>query len=428
MWVLYNSLVHIGVFCLRFGALINKKIAHAYEGRKKQRPSLIHFAQHVKQPIWIHCASAGEFEQVRALANRLCAQAPVLLTFFSASGYEKLSTEPQWKSCVFYLPFDTAGRVRWFIELVRPQIGIFVKYELWPNVLRAAKRQNVRLYLLSVVLRDKHKRWYNVFARMALRQFDTVLVQEEYSARVLAQMNGRQKCLVLGDTRVDSVRERVQQRAAKPIDWVETFKADKHLLILGSTWPADENMLKAAPEVYTHVSVKTLIVPHEIHPRHIERLCARFQAKAFSQMTYEQLAQSHIVILNQIGRLADLYQYADSVYVGGGWRTGLHNILEPAAWGKCIFIGAKHAFHFKEVRELHAGEALVVLRRPSDFTSVFLSFLDNDPLRLAYGQRARRYIDAQAGATDRAFQVIRANLRLTSCKNLLVKTDCISHP
>lgn len=351
--------------------------------------------------IWIHVASLGEFEQGRPLIEKIRREHPeykILLTFFSPSGYEIRKNYDQ-VDYIFYLPIDTPGKARRFLDIAHPEIAIFVKYEFWINLLSELRRRSIRSYVVSAIFRRDSIffRPYGGYWRMALESFDTIFVQNDDSKNLLAEL-GFDNVVVAGDTRFDRVAEIAA--AAKKIALVEHFKNGQRLLIAGSTWAPDEELLLQL--INENPSLKFIIAPHEMDEGRIARLLAETRGGAvrYSQCTADQqFADTQLLILDTMGILSSVYAYAEWGYIGGGFGAGIHNTLEAATFGLPIAFGPRYE-KFKEARDLVTLGAATPIHSYEELKVWFAPLRDEEQLRLQYSRIAEDYTYNHQGATN----------------------------
>jgi 3-deoxy-D-manno-octulosonic-acid transferase len=293
--------------------------------------------------VWFHCASLGEFDQGLPVMNAYKEAFPesfLIVTFFSPSGMEFYNKRDHQVDLALYLPLDTKINARKFVAHFKPQKVFFVKYEFWYNHLKCARRKGAEIYGVSSLFRPGHRffKWYGGFFRKALRLFDHFYVQDQRSKDLLNSI-GIEQVTVTGDTRYD--RMLAVKSKSQPNEIIRTFIEEKPVLILGSSWTIDEEIL--VPALFElRQQFKIIIAPHDISEKHIEQISAEFDHEVERYTDFRNLGKD-ILILNTIGQLTNAYQYADLAYIGGGFTGKLHNILEPGAFGIPIFFGPKHS-------------------------------------------------------------------------------------
>lgn len=358
--------------------------------------------------IWVHCSSLGEFEQGRPLIESIKQEYPdykIVLTFFSPSGYEIRKNYAE-ADYVYYLPMDSHRNARRFVEMVNPALAVFVKYEFWYYYLSQLKKAAVPTILVSATFRKGQtffKPHGGLFRKM-LRCFDYLFVQDEESKQLLETIGLKDNVIVAGDTRYDRVL--AIAASVKPFPLIEKFKEKDKLIIAGSTWPEDEDLLKHAlpslPEDW-----KLVIAPHEIDEPHIEHLQNMFAGHSvlYSELSEEPVGY-RVLIIDNIGMLSSLYSYGEIAYVGGGFQKGgIHNVLEPAVFGLPVFFGPVYD-KFVEAKALVSRLHAFPISEKEHFNNLLRKLMDDDKRRHSMRKAIQDYIAAQTGATRRILDVV----------------------
>ena len=345
MYTLYNFVLILAEFFLRIIALFNKKLRLFIDGRKEVFSKLKNEIPSGSKIIWIHCASLGEFEQGRPIIEKLKINYPshkTVLTFFSPSGYE-VRKNYKGADVICYLPLDTKKSAKKFIQLTNPALAIFVKYEFWPNILRELKNQQIKTILVSGIFRENQAffKGYGAWMRKSLKGFSYFFVQDDNSKNLLNSV-GFTNVEKSGDTRFDRVFEITQQN--NELNFVSEFKGANLLLVCGSTWKEDEDLLIDYINNSVSKNQKYIFAPHNIKEKEIIELKQRLNKKTilYSEKENQNIADAEVFIIDAIGFLTKIYSYADIAFVGGGFATGLHNVLEPATFGIPIIIGPEY--------------------------------------------------------------------------------------
>ena len=343
--------------------------------------------------IWVHCSSLGEFEQGRPFIEELHDKGEkVLLTFFSPSGYEN---QKDFKAAfhVSYLPADSLKNAQTFLEIASPKAAFFVKYEFWFNYIEMLRRKKIPLFLISGVFRNEQYffKFYGRYFAKQLKTLKHLFVQDE-SSKLLLESIGIDQVSISGDTRID----RVWNITSKPMDIpeIEQFAGNSHLFVAGSTWPEDEELLS---ELYAEFKgLKLVIVPHDVSSGHIENISKKFpSAMLFSEFQNNKI-ETDILIVDVIGKLSSLYRYAHFAYIGGGFGKGIHNTLEPAAYGIPIAFGPNY-HKFKEAREMLASNGARLIKDLSDLRKFILDMQEENVKIM--GEINKSYIMENLGAT-----------------------------
>lgn len=412
----YTALVHLA-------APFHPKARAWVAGRRGLWDRLVAKAPQLQGCIWMHCASVGEFEQGRPVLEALHAAhpgRPILVTFFSPSGYEARKDLPL-ATHVEYLPVDSAANGARLVELVRPAAVLWVKYEFWPGMLGALHAARVPTFLVSAIFRPDQPffRWYGAAWRSMLRGFAHLFVQDEAS-RALLHGIGIRHVMVSGDTRFDRVRSIVEANEELPT--ATAFRGGGPVLVCGSTWPADESQLQRVL-VDLGRPVKCLAVPHELSEPGLAATEARFPKPLVRWSELERTptgnvaamlgrAEAGTLLVDRMGLLARLYRHGDVAYVGGGFGDGIHSLLEPAAWGLPVIFGPHHG-KFAEAHGLIAAGGGFAVRNSAELRAVLHRLLTDPEARRTAGEAAARFVRDQAGATARVVGPISAALTHT---------------
>ena len=402
MLFLYNIITLLASQLLKIVALFSPKMKLFLDGRKTVFETLKNKLNSSDKTIWFHAASLGEYEQGLPVIESIKEQFPkhkIIVTFFSPSGYEVRKNNIV-ADVTVYLPLDTISNAKQFIELVRPEMAFFIKYEYWPNYLNELKKNNIRTYLISGILRENQAffKWYGGFYRNALKTFDYFFVQNESSKKLL-QSIGFTNVKVSGDTRFDRVVSILERDNS--LDFIEQFKDNKTTIVIGSSWPKDENLLVNYIDQSSD-DVKFIIAPHNIKAEQIQELKKSITKKTvlFSEKDKVQLSEFNIFIIDIIGILTKIYSYADIAYVGGGFgNPGVHNILEPATFGVPVIIGPNYS-HFAEATALVNMDGCISIQNQVQLNEAFDLIIQNEDERLEKGHICSTFVQMNKGATQ----------------------------
>lgn len=405
MLLIYNIGVRLYFFAIYLASFINKKAKLWINGRKN-----ILYAKDGKS-VWFHFASLGEFEQGRpvlAYFRKMYSEKKIVVTFFSPSGYEIQKNTPL-ADAVYYLPLDTASNSRKFIDAIQPEMAVFTKYEYWYYFFNELNQRDVPLYIISGIFRPEQAffKWYGALHRKMLTFVTCFFVQDEASKQLLHDI-GINNVKVSGDTRFDRVWENA--RAPKELQVVSSFKNNYKLFIAGSTWPDDEKLV--ASLVLDYADWKFIFAPHEISEEKINTLIGLLpnnSAIRYSRLggTHPPLTNYQTLVIDNIGMLSSLYQYANIAYVGGGFGVGIHNTLEAAAFGLPVIFGPNYE-KFKEARDMVAQQIGFTINNEPELKST-VAFLVEDNVRYkAICEKVRDYVEENTGATD----TIVANIKI----------------
>ena len=402
MQFVYNIIINVVQLFLPITAVFNSKMRLFVDGRKHLFDKLLQNISSSDQVIWMHCSSLGEFEQGRPIIEKLKQQFPnhkILLTFFSPSGYEIRKNYNQ-ADLVVYLPLDTKKNARKFIEITHPEIAIFVKYEFWPNLLNELKTNNIITILISGIFREnqqffnKKNSWY----ASQLNAFTHFFVQNKTSVNLLRSKSFYNVTLC-GDTRFDRVFDLASQK--KEINFLQEFSHDKHVLVAGSTWPIDNKFITSYINHFSQKDENFIIAPHNINISEILDLKGKIKKNTilFSELNSDTIKNKEVIIVDSIGLLSSIYSYANVAYVGGGFGSGIHNVLEPATFGIPIVIGPNY-LKFNEASELIELGACSTIATDKDLFKELQFFKNNNQAREQKGIIAKEYVLKNKGATE----------------------------
>ena len=405
MPVLYAIAVGVYHAAVRVAALWNPKARAWVQGRKGLWQRLEARQAELQGCLWLHAASVGEFEQGLPVLEAIKAarpELPVLLTFYSPSGYEArkgLATgRPDGLvTHVEYLPPDSAANAHRLVALLRPRAVLWVKYEFWYHHLHALKAAGVPTFLVSGIFRSSQPffRWYGGAWRRMLGCFTHLFVQNEVSRDLLSGI-GEGNITVSGDTRFDRVMAIVRANEGLAVAKSYRSTAAAPVLICGSTWPEDERIILGALK-RLKTPPRIIIAPHEVNEAHLASIAERFPPPII-RWSSSAGAKGNTLLMDVTGVLARAYRYGDLAYVGGGFGDGIHSLLEAAAWGRPVIFGPKHT-KFAEAQGLIDAGGGFAVRNGEELRAV-LERLLTDPAALARAQEAaRRYVDERVGAT-----------------------------
>ena len=406
MLFIYNLIVVCADFILKIAALFNPKIKLFVDGRKSVYKVLFNKIKAYDKTIWFHAASLGEYEQGLPVMERMKSRFPnhlIVLTFFSPSGYEVRKNNTI-ADVTVYLPLDTQSNVEKFMEIVRPDMAFFIKYEYWPNYLNALKNRETPTYLISGIFRDDQLffKWYGGFYRNALNAFEHFFVQNSKSKDLLLKL-GKLNVTVSGDTRFDRVASILNRDNS--LEFIEEFKNNSLTIVVGSSWPKDESLLVSY--INSTENVKFIIAPHNIKTEQIQALKSSISKKTilFSEVDFTSsnpinLAHFDVFIIDTIGILTKIYSYADIAYVGGGFgNPGVHNILEPATFGVPIVIGTNYS-HFPEATALVNMEGCISISTQEELNEAFDNLIQNQDIRFEKGHICSTFVEMNKNATE----------------------------
>lgn len=415
---LYNALYPVAVVGARVSSLFLPKMREAIAGRAGYEERWRALGASLREaPVMFHVASVGEFEQARPVITAIKRDRPnipVIVTFSSPSGYHFWKRREKSEGGVIhfadYLPFDRARTMRYCLDAAKPRLLVFVKFDLWPNLIWEARARNIPVALIDATLSPSSKRLSGAgqwFYRKLYSALNPILaISEEDAARFAESAPGHPGIAVCGDTRFDRVMERWNARARDVLPLPDDGALT---LIAGSTWPPDEaRLLPALARLFREIpNLRAVIVPHEPTPSHIDPLRRWAMENGLSvRSTSEKDARSaRVVLVDTVGVLAEAYAHAHVAYVGGAFSTGVHSVIEPAIAGLPVVFGPKHDNSFEASQLLVRGAAQAVRDEEATYQAL-KRYLTDEGTRRAAGSAAQAYVQSQIGATEKCMAAL----------------------
>lgn len=432
--ILYNVILPVAAAAARAAAPFNHKIAEGLSGRVRWRErwqrSAASLAGNVPL-VWFHVSSVGEFLQARPvielLEGRLDGHLNVALTFFSPSGMNYFTTHDRAKKSeairfVEYLPIDSANNTRFCLDTLHPDMIVYVKFDLWPNLIFEATRRKIPQILVSGTLSPSSRRLLfparGFYGRLYSGLTAIAAISDEDAERFRLHARDTLEIVTAGDTRFDSVCGRIDTPTAS---LPAALDADaRRFVIAGSTWPRDEAVvIPGFAEIYKRVPGAALIVaPHEPTKERIGEIARSLERVGLPFIRLSALADREtfdepVVVADGLGYLAELYRAGFVAYVGGSFTTGVHNVMEPAVLGLPVLFGPRieNAYEARRLVELDAAR---IVRTAGDFVrEIEPMFLDNE-LHTRRGATARQFIRNSCGATSHCVDLILKHLKSES--------------
>ncbi|OKS88293.1 3-deoxy-D-manno-octulosonic acid transferase [Mucilaginibacter polytrichastri] len=403
MVFLYNIGIRLYFLAVYIASFFNAKAKLWINGRRRQQISA------TDDCTWFHFASLGEFEQGRPVLEALKikdAGIKIVVTFFSPSGYEIRKNTPL-ADAVYYLPLDTAANARLFINTIKPQKAIFTKYEYWYHYFNELQQQQIPLYIVSGIFRPKQVffKWYGSLHRNMLQMVTHFFVQDQASVNLLKSINIT-TATVSGDTRFDRVWANASNPKTLPL--IAEFKNKQKILIAGSTWPEDEELLSIL--ISKHPDWKWIFAPHEIGEERIAKLLNLLPYEGtirYSQLknNTQPIIGTRILVIDNIGMLSSLYQYGEVAYIGGGFGRGIHNTLEAAAFGLPVIFGPNY-LAFKEARDIVELKAGISISDAEQLTEASDLLMNDAEYRDFASKKITAFVQQNTGATENILEAI----------------------
>lgn len=412
MRLLYSLAISLYALGVRCAAIFNTKASQMRAGWKNWDKRFPKELLNGKRIVWFHASSLGEFEQARPVMETFRRRHPeykVVLTFFSPSGYE-VRKNYDGADIVCYLPPDTRRNARRLMQLMHPDIALFVKYDFWFNYLEALNRRKTPTYLFSAIFRPSQYffKWYGTWFARQLQCYRHIFVQNDESRKLLSNIC-ISRCSIAGDTRFDRVNDIAQQ--AKRFPPIEQFIGDSPVLMAGSSWEPDEENILRFVEKYNK-PLKIILAPHQIgesHLQHIEKMFTPDHCVRFSQIDRPDadptLSQRQVLVIDNIGMLSSLYRYATVAYIGGGFGRGIHNTLEAAVFGCPVCFGPNY-HKFQEARELIGCGGAKSYNTPDELIEILAQWFDDDTSRHNAAEACDRYMKSHLGATQTIIETL----------------------
>ena len=417
--ILYTIFLHLYVFGARIKSLWDQKARLWLSGR---RNIFDHIGNNLGIPhekcVWVHCASLGEFEQLRPLLDEIQRVYPgykLVLSFFSPSGYETMK-DYEGAAKVTYLPIDSKANAKQFVEAICPSLVIWVKYEFWFYFLSELKQREIPVILVSGIFREGQPffKWYGAIWQKMLGCFTHFFVQDENSVKLLVGIGIHKNVTRNGDTRFDRVLDIARQ--FEPVPYMQDFCGSSKVIVAGSTWEEDE--IEMLHYVKSHPEIKIIIAPHEIDQFNLNKVKKEFANSIF----YSELAANkqslqnsgQVLIIDNMGMLSRLYRYATIAYIGGGFgMAGVHNVLEAAVYGKPVIFGPEYSKYIEASGLVEAGGG-ISFKHPLGLEEILDRLFENENELKRMEEASRNFVSSRQGATSDIIAYIQEKRLLTN--------------
>ncbi len=419
--IVYNGFVMPVVYGLfPAAARLHPKLRLFHDGRKNIRRRWSEQARRIDgRPIWFHVSSVGEYEQARPVIGSLESrfpEIPVVLTFSSPSGFSYATGKERRTGNVKfidYLPLDSRSNARFCLATLDPRLLVFVKFDLWPNLIWEARERGTPSILIDATLSRGSYRLTTLgrrFYRSVYNDLDRILaISEPDALRFSACVPDHRGISIAGDTRFDRVIERKRNHRRPAME-----KGRRTVVLAGSTWPKDESRLLPALSrlAAAEKDLLLIIAPHEPSRERVTGLREWAESRGLQTATWNERStlspaadRNQALIIDTVGVLAEAYSIADIAYIGGSFSTGVHSVIEPAVMGIPVLFGPAHKNSFEAIRLLE-NEAAFSLHNAEEICNALTSLVRNPDARIAMGNRARLYVESQCGATHRCMETI----------------------
>ena len=423
LWKFFYNIFVVPLLWITFhiGKFINLKIRKGIEGRTNLFLNLEKSINQLpgSKLLWFHASSLGEFEQAKPIISAVRKSYPeinIVATFFSPSGYE-YSKNYKLTNVISYIPFDSQSNAKKFIDLVQPSVAIMVRYDIWPNFIWTLNERKIPLFIANATMQENslrklplvkqfHKALYNSFTHIL------AVSTSDYNS---FKDFGTEKPIIsaIGDTRFDQVMMRINDAQSKQLLFPSLTKGKK-VFIVGQSWGEDEEVI--LPVIFKlqeqEKNLLTIIVPHEPTVEHLEQLEYELEDKTsfirFSEMN--NYKGEKVILIDSVGVLVALYKYAHVVYIGGSFKQGIHNVLEPAVFAVPVIYGPKHT-NSQEAVELAKRGGGFVIHDDKELYRVLRQLLDNSATRKQAGVVSEAFVRENSGATDRFLHYLEPYLK-----------------
>ncbi len=415
--IFYNILVIPVLYVLiRIAGILNKKIKRGIKGRKRIFEELILNAASLnksKKLVWFHSSSLGEFEQAKPIIKELKVNKNIniFITFFSPSGYENSRKYP-YADLVSYIPFDTPSNANRFIKIVHPDLAVMMRYDIWPNLVWAMKRHNVKSYIVDATMKPNSPRKLPLsknFHKILFNDISRILTVSDVDTEGFEEFGcPPDQIRAVGDTRFDRVYQRSATAHERNLIKDNIIKGKK-VFVAGSTWELDEDVILPSFAKLAHYdeNVIMIIAPHEPTLLHLEKIenevAGHLESIRFSFLN--DYKNERVIIIDSIGILLTLYTYADLAFVGGSFKQNIHNVLEAAVYGIPVLFGPK-IDNSQESQELLRRGGGILIKDKQEAYRQLRTLFSNDELRNLKGKIAHDYVHENLGATQEIIKEI----------------------
>jgi 3-deoxy-D-manno-octulosonic-acid transferase len=419
IWQLLYNVLFIPVLAvlIRIASTFNRKIRRGISGRKRIFEDLIvnrRTLDQTKKTIWFHSSSLGEFEQAKPIIEKLKNETNVntVVSFFSPSGYENSKKYP-FADLITYMPFDSKWQAGRFIKIVKPDVAVFMRYDIWPNHIWELSKKDIPSLLVDATMKKKSPRKLPViksFHKNVFGKFRKILTISEQDSKGFIELGcAPEKVDIVGDTRFDRVYNRsLAAKTANVID--DTILLGKKILVAGSTWEQDEEVVLPVFKTLAKFDnmIMLIIAPHEPTLLHLEKIENEFAGELhtirLSHLT--NYSNEKVIIVDSIGILSILYKHADAAFVGGSFKQNVHNVLEAAVYGVPVLFGPKIE-NSQEAKQLFETNGGMLVRGKKEMYRRVRSLFWDEELRKKRGARSFEYVRKNIGATEKIFAEIK---------------------
>lgn len=414
--ILYDAAIGAASVVKSIASGFNKKLALREKSIRPALESLSRLPEKNKR-VWFHAASMGEFEQAAPIMDYLKSgdeNLQIVASFFSPSGYENRKNYESLDAAL-YMPFDLASAAREFVGMIDPDFAVFVRYEIWRNHLLALKNSGVPSALAcatapnSGILTGPLKS----FTRNNYNLFDIIFAINSEQTEFFKKLKTQSEVKTLGDARIDRILDKVERSRENKALPDDVFESDDFVLVAGSCWPPDEDLIIEASNGLVEDlrrKLKIIFCPHEPTREHVARLASKLERSVLLSEFEPKTYDGRSIIVDSIGILLRLYANADAAFVGGAFGAGVHSVAEPAGYGIPLFCGPKYG-RSPDAEALIRLNGLTSVEKSADLKEKLEEIIGDENKRKAIGRINEDYMKAGAGAAKVIAEYILARIR-----------------
>jgi 3-deoxy-D-manno-octulosonic-acid transferase len=410
----------------RILSAFNQKIKQSINARAglfKYLESKLKAIDNNKRNILIHCASLGEFEQAKPIIDQLdkTENYNFIVSFYSPSGFNhsKLDSSLNSKIIKTYLPLDTKTNVSRFIDMINPAVVIFIKYDLWFNLVRYLKEQKIYTIVVNKSYEPKRLKWrfflFRSYKKAVLKLIDMVAVTDEEDRKAFENILERKDGIeVFGDTKYERIAKAKEVQSENELLGSDLVN-NRNIFVVGSSWDKDEELILPVVEKISsnglsdELSLLTIIAPHEPTEEILENIEYEIRTNypLLSSIRYSDIKKykdENVILIDCVGILMGLYKYAKVAYVGGAFQNGMHNVLEPAGYGIPVLFG-NNKISEEGVHLIHNGGGIAVSETKDLYRSL-VTLMKKPEERIKIGKKSLSVFDSKNEASKRISELV----------------------
>lgn len=364
--------------------------------------------------IWFHAASLGEYEQAKPIINLIkkhyTNNVYIIVSFFSSSGYNYAKYSDGYFDLKFYLPFDSVKNAVLIIKNLQPDILFFLGYDVWQNILFQMKKNSKKAYLINATIKENSLRinkYLNFYFKNVYSKLDGIFAVSETAKKRYSKIYPQEKIMVTGDSRFDNV---VERKKSVNTDEIKRTLLGKFILIIGSSHSADESIIIPAlkPLYETIPNLLVIFAPHNVSENKISTLTEKFNQLNYSYVKYSVFEQNltynneKIILIDSIGKLFNLYSLGNCAYIGGSFKEGVHNIMEPSAFDLFVIVGPVYN-NSNEAVEMNELNLISVVNNSEEFANSVINLYNNTDVN-TLKENITKYIKSKTSVAKYIFE------------------------